>query len=40
MKAIVTVIGKDQVGIIAAVCALLSLLSLPFALWKKRGHGA
>ena len=24
MKAIVTVIGKDQVGIIAAVCALLS----------------
>lgn len=24
----------------AAVCALLSLLSLPFALWKKRGHGA
>ena len=23
MKAIVTVIGKDQVGIIAAVCALL-----------------
>ena len=24
MRAIVTVIGKDQVGIIAAVCALLS----------------
>ena len=24
MKAIVTVIGRDQVGIIAAVCALLS----------------
>lgn len=24
MKAIVTVIGKDQVGIIAAVCSLLS----------------
>ena len=24
MKAILTVIGKDQVGIIAAVCALLS----------------
>lgn len=24
MKAIVTVIGKDQVGIIASVCALLS----------------
>ena len=24
MKAIVTVIGKDQVGIIAAVCTLLS----------------
>lgn len=24
MKAIVTVIGKDQVGIIAAVCALLA----------------
>ena len=24
MKAIVTVLGKDQVGIIAAVCALLS----------------
>ena len=24
MKAIVTVVGKDQVGIIAAVCALLS----------------
>ena len=24
MKAIVTVIGKDQVGIMAAVCALLS----------------
>ena len=25
MRAIVTVIGKDQVGIIAAVCALLTL---------------
>ena len=25
MRAIVTVIGKDQVGIIASVCALLSL---------------
>ena len=24
MKAVVTVVGKDQVGIIAAVCALLS----------------
>ena len=28
MKAIVTVIGKDQVGIIAAVCALLSVTLL------------
>ena len=28
MRAIVTVIGRDQVGIIAAVCALLSEMAI------------